>query len=253
MIRCAPSTGAAYAGDVNVIHPGDDGYRRARSARRGEACLDPRLDGFVARFEQRFRFRPLWLETDLVTRTDAPHPWLRADVVLERTEQYRTFCRSTLGYDRRKQRLVARLLVEELGAEGLCQLFALPQAPRAGSPSGSDVFVCFSDFEAVATSEAHGGVTPDESARFASSLGLGDDLWCLQRLWGPPIVFVHTDRQAAGLRSSAAPARWADDYYDVVRRHDEFGYLTRAGIVIAVDSKETLDRDYGGNWYYYFK
>jgi hypothetical protein len=77
--------------------------------------------------------------------------------------------------------------------------------------------------------------------------------WCIQRLAGPPIVFVHTDEQAAAVRASRLPTQWADTYYDIAKRHDEFGYLTRAEIAIMVDSKQNFQTNYSSNWYYYFK
>lgn len=46
---------------------------------------------------------------------------------------------------------------------------------------------------------------------------------------------------------------WADTYFEIARRYDDFGYLTRAEIAIRVDSKENFDVNYSGNWFYYFK
>ena len=46
---------------------------------------------------------------------------------------------------------------------------------------------------------------------------------------------------------------WADTYFEIAKYHDEFGYLTRPEIAILVDSKETFEANYSGNWYYYFK
>lgn len=46
---------------------------------------------------------------------------------------------------------------------------------------------------------------------------------------------------------------WADTYFEIAKRHDEFGYLIRAEIAILVDSKENFETNYSGNWYYYFK
>lgn len=31
---------------------------------------------------------------------------------------------------------------------------------------------------------------------------------------------------------------WADTYFEIAKRHDEFGYLSRAEIAIQVDSRE---------------
>jgi hypothetical protein len=92
-----------------------------------------------------------------------------------------------------------------------------------------------------------------EREAFTASLGIADQFWCIERFAGPPTVFVHTDGQARGLKASALPSKWADTYFEIAKRHDEFGYLNRAEIAIQVDSKENFEANYSANWYYYFK
>jgi hypothetical protein len=90
-------------------------------------------------------------------------------------------------------------------------------------------------------------------AAFTSVHGIGDQFWCTQRFTEPPIVFVHTDEQAQTLRTSPLRDTWADTYFEIAKRYDEFGYLDRTEIAIMVDSKENFETNYAGNWYYYFK
>ena len=66
-------------------------------------------------------------------------------------------------------------------------------------------------------------------------------------------MFVQTDEQARSLAASVLPLNWADTYFKIAKRHDEFGYLSRAEIAIQVDSRENFEANYSGNWYYYFK
>jgi hypothetical protein len=233
---------------MSVILPTDRGYGRAKRARLGKARLDPRFDGFVGRFRERFGYAPVWLETDVVEPATP-----RLNVVLERTRQYRSFHATDYAYDAGKQREVARLFAEELAGEDLRSVFGMPRGTGEHVPA-EEIFVCFSDFEQVARADAHGSVTAEELERFTASLGLADDvLWCVQRFMGPPVVFVHTDEQAAGLRHAPERDRWADTYLTLVRAHDAFGYLERSDIAIHVDSKQNFDENYSSNWYYYYK
>ncbi|MFT4298885.1 MAG: hypothetical protein QM597_04520 [Aeromicrobium sp.] len=62
-----------------------------------------------------------------------------------------------------------------------------------------------------------------------------------------------TDEQASLLWDGESPSRWADLYYPLVHGDDEFGYISREEILFHYDSKETFDRDYSSNRYYYFK
>lgn len=239
---------------MTFVQPGDPRFKRAKQARRGKLQLDARYDGFVARFTGRFGVAPLWLEPDHVESWGGrTFPKARLDVVLERTKQYEAFCNRGGSYNAAKQRAVATMFTEELAGTDLRPLFGLSRDVSRADLDEDGIFVCFSQLESVAKQEAHQLVTTEELAGFEASLGLGDAFWCTQRLWGPPIVFVRTRAQAAALLTDRVRERWADAYFELVGPHDEFGYLDRAEIAIHVDSKESFDRDYESNWYYYFK
>jgi hypothetical protein len=174
-------------------------------------------------------------------------------VVLERSRQYNSFLRDPYRYDSRKQHTIASMFAESLDGADLPALFGLPPDPSGFPVQAEQIFVNFADFERVAKWEVHASVTAAELQAFTSTLALGDQFWCTQRCFGPPIVFVHTDEQAAVLNASSAPMRWADAYFQIAKHHDEFDYLHRAEIAIQVDSKQNFDTNYSGNWHFYFK
>lgn len=236
---------------MSFYSPSDEGFEEALRIRRGELSVDPIFGGFIAEFTAVFGVTPLAVATDTMSSTRGVTP--RLGVVLERSSELRAF-RDPGGfnYDRAKQARTARLFAKTVPGAGLAMRFGLPRRPRRTSWA-EDLFVYFADFERVAKRAAHDEVRGPELESFEASLGLGDQFWCTERFSGPPIIFVHTDEQAARLRDGGAPGRWADLYYPLVQGHDEFGYISREEIVIQVDSKETFDRDYASNWYYYFK
>lgn len=123
----------------------------------------------------------------------------------------------------------------------------------SGPIEWASLFVVFYDFERLAKESAHSAVAPAQIRLFEKRLRLGDTLWCTARFWGPPTVFVFTDAQAAALSQSASTAHFVDHWFTAAKLHDEFGYLTRDEVFVAVDSKENLDRNYEGSLYYYFK
>lgn len=231
----------------------DPDYLIAKRIKQGASRLDPTYGTFVERFRARYGISPLTISLDSGDRPRKEGATPRLAVVLERTAEYRTFHASPFGFDKTKQKEIARLLTETVTSRTLNAKFALPRRVRAAAIAADEIFVCFEDFERVAKWEAHDLASPSELDTFSAGLGIADQFWCLQRFAGPPIVFVHTDQQAEQLRASALPARWADTYFEIAKRHDEFGYLERAEITIQVDSKENFDTNYSSSWYYYFK
>jgi hypothetical protein len=238
---------------VTFVLPTDPDYLRAKQVRRGLAAPDPRFDRFVAQFRASYGVSPLTIALDSVERPRGEGRTPRLAVVLERTSEYRSFLAGSFVYDKDKQRTVASLLVETVPRLTLLACFDLPRGALQNRLQPDDIFVCFEDFERVAKWEVHEQATQSELEAFTSGLGIGDEFWCIQRLSGPPIVFVHTDAQAAALKASSLPDEWGDTYFEIARRHDEFGYLGRPEIMIQVDSRENFEQNYSSNWYYYFK
>lgn len=191
--------------------------------------------------------------TDTIDGRDGLMSRPRLTIVLERSAELRGFMsRSGFSFLANKQAITAQIWEETSVEHPSVWRSALSlRDPDAGETHS--IFVCFAEFEQVAEYAAHKAVKGKDLRTFAASLGLGDRLWRLERSFGPPIVFVHSDEQARALRSTESQAHWADLYYTLVKPHDEFGYLERSEIVIEVDSRETFERDFAGNWYYYFK
>ncbi len=42
------------------------------------------------------------------------------------------------------------------------------------------------------------------------------------------------------------------DYFNILKKYDEFDYIKMEDFSIAFDSKENLDKNYKGNWYFYY-
>jgi hypothetical protein len=241
------------AAEMTFIMPTDPGYGRAKRIKQGVVRLDPIYDRFVDRFHARYGIPLLTIGLDSIDRPGGEGKTPRVAVVLERSLQYRAFLTSPFNYDKAKQKEIARLLTTAVPARTLRESFDLPHKRLGSAPKAEDIFVCFQDFEDVAKHEVHDLAVDSELKQFESSLGIGDQFWCTQRFTGPPIVFVHTDAQAQALRASPVRDTWADTYYEIAKRYDEFGYLDRAEIAIMVDSEENFETNYASNWYYYFK
>ncbi|MGN6795862.1 MAG: hypothetical protein ACTHJW_26030 [Streptosporangiaceae bacterium] len=238
---------------MSFVTPRDRDYLRVKRIKQGQCRVDPVYDAFIEGFRDRYGVSPLAVLLDTVSRQQGQGKTARLGVVLERTDQYRAFVRGSFRPERHMQQAVAILFTESLRSTDLPAMFGFPRRARHAGVRADEIFVYFADFERVAKWEVHNLVAGDELEDFTASLAIGDQFWCIQRFADSPIVFVHTDQQARTLRASALPVTWANTYFEIAKRHDEFGYLIRSEIVIQVDSKENFEANYSGNWYYYFK
>jgi hypothetical protein len=234
--------------------PRDPNYLRAKRIKQGLSRVDPVYDAFTERFRLEYGISPLAVFVDTMGRRHGRGNMPRLGVVLERTDQRRAFLTAPYLFDKRKQKAMARLFTESLREEDLRAMLRRPSGEQLVAVRADEIFVYFAAFEDAAKQEVHDlATTSPELDEFKASLGIGNQFWCTQRFAGPPIVFVHTDEQARALKASDLPVTWADTYFEIAKRHDDFGYLARAEITIQVDSKENFDANYSSNWFYYFK
>jgi hypothetical protein len=239
---------------MTFIAPHDRDYLRAKRIKQGQSRVDPAYDAFTERFRLEYGIAPLAVFVDAIGRRHGQGTMPRLCVVLERTDQCRAFRTAPCLFDIRKQKAVARLFTESFREEDLRAVLRRPSGEQVAAVCADESFVYFADFEDVAKQEVHALAAASAGLdEFTASLGIANQFWCTQRNGGPPIVFVHTDEQARALRASDLPVTWADTYFEIAKRHDDFGYLTRAEITIQVDSKENFETNYSSNWFYYFK
>ena len=239
---------------MSFTKPHDPDYLHAKRIKQCHSRADPVYDAFTERFRLKYGISPLAVFVDTTGRRQGQDNKLRLTVVLERSDQRRAFLTAPYLVDKRKQKAVATLFTQSLREEDLRAMLRRPSGEQHAAVRADEIFVDFADFEHVAKQEVHDLATTSPGLdEFTASLGIADQFWCTQRLFGPPIVFVYTDEQARALKASGLPAAWADTYFEIAKRHDDFGYLTRAEIAIQIDSKENFDANYSSNWYYYFK
>ena len=90
----------------------------------------------------------------------------------------------------------------------------------------------------------------------AQAAAIIQEKYALYGVWGvfskrnTAVVFFHTDEVA---NSPAGKKAITDDYFNIIKQHDEFNILRRAGFSLTFDSKQMLDEKYGGSLQNYFR
>jgi hypothetical protein len=76
-------------------------------------------------------------------------------------------------------------------------------------------------------------------------------LWRIRRHFEAATFMFYTDQQRDERKLDGRQRQYSRAYYDLLKPNDEFGYLNAETFTASFDSKETLDRDYGGSWFNY--
>lgn len=168
---------------------------------------------------------------------EAPDRRPRLQVILEHTRERQKFF-DGLNFDPVKQQAIAARFVE------------LVSQRRSASYDTDRLLVVFSAFAPLARQEMDSQIPDDEVNTLLRRLA-NPDLWTIHRCFGRVTFMFHTDEQARKYGDGGHGNAYADQYFELLKKHDEFGYLSRERFSLEFDSKENFDRNYASSWFYY--
>lgn len=116
----------------------------------------------------------------------------------------------------------------------------------------SGLSVGFSAFAPLAREEAHDQIKDDEVNALKSRIG-NPALWEISRNFGQVTFFFYTNLQAMWHQIAGKKAVYSKMYFELLKPHDEFGYLDEKEFSVAFDSKHNFDKKYKSNWFYYYR
>lgn len=168
-------------------------------------------------------------------RTDLHAP--RLQVIFEQYDDARSF-HDGCNFDKTKQEAIASRFIEivsrhpnhEYDLDGL--------------------FVVFSAFAPLAMEEADSKITKREIDSLKRRIG-NPDLWEISRCFGHVTFMFYTDAQVEEYAAQGKKKEYARKYFELLKPHDEFGYLSEDDFAVHFDSKQNFDDNYKSNWFYY--
>ncbi|GAA4355245.1 hypothetical protein GCM10023185_17900 [Hymenobacter saemangeumensis] len=119
-------------------------------------------------------------------------------------------------------------------------------------PIRDDIYVVYFSLEESAVSEANESI-PREKIDTLQRAFADNRIWLFSRCFYSTTLFVFTDEQKAELKKEAIFKTIEDSYFDLLKQYDEFNYWTRHRFGLHIQSKETLDRNHEGSFFYYYR
>jgi hypothetical protein len=114
-----------------------------------------------------------------------------------------------------------------------------------------NLFLICSAYEPVAKSYVNSQVNKFELDRMIEEVD-SPIVWKVQNYFGTTTIFLFTDEQVEKYQDSYFISDLKNDYLEMVKKYDEFGYFDVDSIVINVDSKENFDNNYNSSWFSYY-
>jgi hypothetical protein len=131
-------------------------------------------------------------------------------------------------------------------ADEFCKL-ALKYA-FASEAQLENLFVTFNDFSEEAKTEANWKAAKEVKEFVKKKYPVA---WDVLAMFSSSVVFYFSDSDIASNENNGTSKAIANDYYSILKKYDELNYFTRENISLKFDSKENLDKNYAGSFYYY--
>ncbi len=237
-----------------MIFHTDRVYKSTKRIKQGKKQLEPPFDELAQWIEKTRGVTVLNVVYDRASKLCGP----RLQVIVEHPGQERKFCKG-FNFDPKQQAAIIRKFLRIIGGDG-GRAFAVGKGrtdrnvhPTDGRPFDVEgLFVVFSAFSPLAREEADAQITEADVAALQKRIK-NRDLWLISRCFGHITFFFFTDQQMKKYIAQGKQKEYADLYFEILKPHDEFGYLKRSSFKVYFDSKENFEEKYEGNWYYYYK
>jgi hypothetical protein len=216
-----------------MITYSDREYKATKNIKQGKAQLTGPLAELASWIASSWKVAVLNVIYDGSNRLHPP----RIQVILEHQSEWERFWNVTY-FDQEKQAAIKTKFIEIIGRESNAEF----------DPAG--LFVVFSAFAPLAKQEADSKISKREVKALKARIG-NPDLWEISRSHGCATFFFFTDAQAKRHESEGKKTEYAKRYFDLLKPHDEFGYLCEQEYAVAFDSKQNFDENFQSNWFYY--
>lgn len=112
----------------------------------------------------------------------------------------------------------------------------------------TDLHVVCTDFSVEAMTEVNWKATKEFGLQVKR---LYPTIWDVMSLFCSSVVFYYSDAEIAANEASGVSQAVTNEYYSILKQHDDLNLFSRDNIQLSFDSKEHVDRDYEGSLFYY--
>lgn len=233
-----------------MIMPSDKDYKSAKKIKQGVSKIDKEFEPLAEWIDNKYGVKTLYIFFDYIHKNKS-HP--RLQICLEYARDKGKFMNNkTYNFDEKKQNEIAKKFAE------ITSDYELKKKPNwikkmlGLTYKSNNLYVYFTDFESIAKIEANESIPEKEIKKLKSNIN-NKDFWEISRAFSGVTYFLYTDEQVKKYQDSEIHKKWKEQYYNLLKNFDEFGYFKNDYFYFDLDSKENFDKNYESNWYYYYK
>jgi hypothetical protein len=218
-----------------MVSPGDKEYIETKLIKKGQLELESPFVELADRIQSVFGIRPLNIVYDILEHNKQP----RLQIIFDSNKDITNF--------KADDGLFPKSSRQEIVSEAFKSLVL--NNPKY---TADNIYVLFSSFERTAKEEANNNVSNQRLLSLKAELN-NNGIWEIRKNFSTGIFFFYTNEQVQKNENNGIKEKLKAEYFKVIKECDEFNYLKEQEFSVMLDSKENFERNYQGNWFYYYK
>jgi hypothetical protein len=228
----------------------DPDYLDTKLVKQGAKQLDPIFQELADWIHQKFDTPVLNIYYDKID-TDKDRP--RLSIIFEYYQNVEKFRDHIGNYDTEKQNFIADQFRKILKSKSIPnrsffdKLFKKSQASQFDTDR---LLVIFTAFEPIAREEVNNNILQVELDTLKQEL-TSKNVWEIYREFATTTYFFYTDKQIEDYTADGTTKIMIQQYFDILKKYDEFDYIKPDTYFLTFDSKENFDKNFESNWFWY--
>ncbi|SEC82602.1 hypothetical protein SAMN04489761_3694 [Tenacibaculum sp. MAR_2009_124] len=233
-----------------MIFTSDKSYKTAKAIKLGNTKIKEEFKLLAKWIDNKYKVKTLNIIFDYIdNKISCP----RLQICLEFSKDKGSFMNNrTFNWNKNKQKEIKNKFTELVDIENISKRSNWIHKIFGFRYNMTNLYVHFTDFESIAKIEANENIPKEKIEDLKLSLQ-NEGIWDIVPISSSVIYFLDTNQKVKECRDSNIHKKWNNQYFNILKEHDEFRYFKKGSFRIHLDSKENFEKKYNSNWYSYLR
>ncbi len=228
----------------------DPDYIDTKLIKQGHKQLTPLFQELADWINQEFNSHVInvYYDTHIVARKVTP----RLRIIFEHNIDAAKFKDKSGCNDASKQQVIAtrfrQILTEHSTKRNLLE--RLFRKSYHSIYHTENITIVFPAFEETAIEEVNSKIPKTEIENLEQELS-SKNVWKIYQQFGTATYFFYTKEQVDVYTNDGSTGKLEVLFLNLLKKYDEFNYISKDNFIVRFDSKERFDTEYDGNWFAY--
>ncbi|MCO5948877.1 hypothetical protein NAF19_18405 [Mucilaginibacter sp. RT5R15] len=224
-------------------------YKATKLIKQGKEAINSDFVQLANWIDETYDVKTMNIIYDTIKADNRP----RLQIIFENAvNKFSDNLKQVFNFNEEKQHAIGNQFKEIVSSKRDARKWSILNFFKKDEYQTEGLFVVFSAFEPIAKVEVIEKIPKSRIKELKAQIG-NSDIWEVITACHTAIFFFYTENQVEENANNGVKEHLSKLFFPLLKPFDEFNYFKEQDYSISLDSKENFDKNYEGNWYYYFK